>query len=227
MRLANVKGIVWDLDGTILDSFNIFQAVISEVVIESGYKMPSPAEIAKNYHGSLEETIKTLLGIKSTEELNELVLSFIEKQSKYYENDLESHFFSDAINLAQSAAKKGLHQIIITNRDHAGRNAASPRFIVATTVLSECINEVRPGDEVEIRKPDPSSLGDWDIRHDLKPEEILVIGDQFVDAKLAINLGSRGILVDRNKDIVDHDLEGLLPNDSLSVVTSLNDIELV
>lgn len=227
MKIGKVRGIIWDLDGTLLDSFNIFQNIIREVVAESGHTMPSTKEIASNYHGSLEETVQKLLGVNSADEVNKLMLSFLDKQEKFYEKDIEQHLFIDAIALAQAAAKKGIHQIIVTNRMNKDRGPASPRYIVASTILADCIHEIRAADEVEIRKPDISSIGDWDKRHGLSPDQILVIGDQFVDAKLAINLGARGILVQRADEIEHLESEGVLDSDLITVVTDLNDIELV
>lgn len=225
MKFKGVKGIVWDLDGTLLDSFGIFERVIADVVQESGHVMPSREFMLANYHGSLEETVQRLLGLDSAEELAAVIASFLEKQQHHYAGDLETHLFQDASTLAQQAAKLGLHQILITNREHAGRGNASPKFIIAATVLADCIHEVYPGDEVDYRKPDRRSVGDWMERYALTPKEVLVIGDQFVDAQLAINLGARAILIKRAGDIPN--LDPLARNHpDLTIVDNLNDVEL-
>ncbi|HSX46851.1 MAG TPA: HAD hydrolase-like protein [Patescibacteria group bacterium] len=201
MIIEGVKGIVWDLDGTLIDSFGLFERVIAEVVAESGHKMPSHEFMLLNYHGSLQDTVQHILGIDSAAELDAVVTSFLSKQAKHYEGDMETHLFQDASMLAQRAAKEGIQQLLITNREHAGRGPASPRFIIAATVLADCIHEVFPGDEIEYKKPDKRSLGDWMERHKLAPHEVLVIGDQHLDAQLAINLGARAMLVQRNGEI--------------------------
>lgn len=65
MRIENVKGIIWDLDGTLLDSFGIFEQIITDVVQESGHTMPSHEYMLSNFHGSLEETVQRMWNIVS------------------------------------------------------------------------------------------------------------------------------------------------------------------
>lgn len=227
MTIENVKGVVWDLDGTLLDSFGIFEQVIAAVVEESGHTMPTHEHMLRNFHGSLEETVQRILGIDSARELDDTITSFLAKQEHHYSDDLEAHLFKDASILAQKAAKRGIHQLLVTNRAHEGRGTASPRAIIAATVLADCIHEVYPGDEVEYRKPDGRSVGDWLKRYQLTPGNVVVIGDQFVDAQLALNLGTRAILIKRNGDIPH--LDTLTDHDDADViiVDSLEDIELV
>jgi len=227
MKIENVKGVVWDLDGTLIDSFGIFEQIIADVVKESGHTMPTHEYMLRNYHGSLEETIQKILGIESTEELDRTVTKFLKRQEHYYAGDLETHLFKDASMLAQQAAKQNIHQLLVTNRGHANRGSASPRFIVAATVLADCIHEIHPGDEVEYRKPDGRALGDWMERNRLAPGEVVVIGDQFVDAQLALNIGARVVLVKRNGDIPHIDTLIGHDHEAIAMVDSLEDIELV
>ena len=224
MKLENIKGIVWDLDGTLIDSFSIFEQIIAEVVKDSGHTMPSREYMLLNYHGSLEETVQKLLGVNSVEELDTIITSFLEKQEHHYAGDLEEHLFKDASMLAQSAAKQGIHQLLVTNRAHEGRGRASPRHIIAATVLADSIHEVNAGDEVDFRKPDSRSMGNWMEKYHLSPDEVVVIGDQFVDAQLAINVGARSILIKRNGDIPYLDT---LNSQNIYVVDNLESIELV
>jgi phosphoglycolate phosphatase-like HAD superfamily hydrolase len=224
MKIKNIKGIIWDLDGTLIDSFAIFESVIADIVKERGYTMPSQETILHNYHGSLEDSIKGSLGIESIEELESVVESFLVGQNEHYKGNLDDHLFSDAAKLAQVAAKKSLPQVLVTNRAHKGRGFASPRHIIASTFLADCIQEVRAGDEVDFNKPDKRVMGDWLTRHDLHPEDVIVIGDQAVDGELAANLGSRAILVKRGTDIPHFDSNS---NTSVLIVDALDNIEFI
>ena len=226
MIIENVKGIVWDLDGTLIDSFEIFEQVIADLVEVSGHKMPSHEYMLSNYHGSLEETIQKILGIDSAKELDDMVKAFLEKQQVHYAGDLDSHLFMDASLLAQQAAKLDIHQLLLTNRAHEGRGTASPKAIIAGTVLADFIHEIRPGDEVDFRKPDKRSLGNWMERLRLKPQEVVVIGDQFVDAQLALNLGARAILIKRNGEIPSLEKLTHQNHEDILLVNNLENIEL-
>jgi len=200
VELANVKGIVWDLDGTILDSFGVFEEVMADVTAESGHAMPTREHMRNNYHGTLDETIERILNT-SPSEVDLLVESFLAKQEPHYANGIDTHLFPDAIALAQHGAKENLPQLLLTNRSHKNRGYASPRSIVASSLLAACIHEVRPGDEVTYRKPDQRCVDDWIEKHCLQPRELLVVGDQFVDAQLALNIGSQAVLVARDGEI--------------------------
>lgn len=227
MKVENVKGIVWDLDGTLLDSFGIFEQIVADVVKESGHAMPTHEYMLSNFHGSLQETVQRILGTVSTAELDSTIATFLKHQENYYAGDLETHLFKDAALLAQQAAKQGIHQLLVTNRAHAGRGSASPRFIIAATVLADYIHEIYPGDEVDYRKPDGRSMGNWMERYHLAPEEMIVIGDQFVDAQLALNIGARAVLVKRNGDIPHIDTLTHKNHEAIIMIDNLEHIELV
>jgi phosphoglycolate phosphatase-like HAD superfamily hydrolase len=224
MKVKHVKGIIWDLDGTLIDSFEIFEQIIADVIETSGHTMPTREYMLANFHGSLEETVQQILGLESAEEVDKVINIFLEKQDRHYASNLETHLFQDAVMLARQAAKQDIHQLIVTNRDHEGRGMGSPRAIVAATTLADCIHEVRSGDEVDFRKPDKRSVGDWMERHQLAPIEVVVIGDQFVDAQLALNIGARAILIKRNGDIPH--LETLEDHEDVVIVDDLGMVEL-
>jgi phosphoglycolate phosphatase len=222
VKIENVEGVIWDLDGTILDSFGVFEEVIQEIATERGLSSPTRDHILLNYHGSLEESISGVLGIEA-EKLTPFVQSFLEKQNGHYGENTEASLFVDAIDIAQSAAKRGIPQLLITNRAHEGRGDASPKAIVAATVLAECIDEIRCGDEVAYRKPDKRVARDWLESRGLQAANIIVIGDQSVDAKLAQNLGARAVLVARNGNIPH--LNGTY-SDRITIVNSLHEIKI-
>jgi phosphoglycolate phosphatase-like HAD superfamily hydrolase len=224
MKLEHVEGIIWDLDGTLLDSFGVFESIIADVIVDSGHAMPSRQHMIENYHGSLRETIKAMLDIDSDDVLNIAEKIFKEKQVRHYDSDISNSLFEDAINLAKRAGSLGINQLIVSNRAHTGSGNASPKAIVAGTVLVDYIHEVRTHDEVEYPKPDKRAIGDWLDRHDLDPSNVIVIGDQHVDAELAINIGARAIFIKRDGQ-APH-LNKLSNPAAVLVVDSLDEVEL-
>lgn len=221
-EIHGVRGIIWDLDGTLLDSFRLYTELIGELVVDHGLTMPTQEHMERNFHGSLEDSVRDTLGLESDEQLARVLEDFLRKQDPKYEYP-EEHLFNDAVLLAQRAAHLGIEQMIVTNRDHKGRGPASPRAIVAATVLAECIDEIRSGDEVSFRKPDGRVASDWLEKHGILPSELLVIGDQHVDAELAFNLGARALIITRNGDIPH--LDRLDPrHEALTIVDTLHDV---
>ncbi len=127
------------------------------------------------------------------------------------------------MNLAQQAALMGISQFIVTNRKHTGSGPASPHSIIAASdVMANCIDEIHCGDEVVVNKPDPRVVEGWFDKHNIASENLLVIGDQEVDAHLAINLGARAILISRHPEEFPHSLE----HKDVLIVENLHDIKL-
>lgn len=200
---VDFKIAVWDLDGTLLDSFGIFHSLVAEVAVESGYTVPTEETIKLNYHGSLRNSLHAVFGDNLPEaQLDSLLSSFLDKQESHYES-VEEHILEDALALSQGMSMRNIRQVIVTNRDHEGRGLASPRSIVTNSSMKEHIEHVISGDDVEFRKPDARVL-DEVIVGKYEPNEILVIGDQFVDGELAMNLGAKAILVSRHDGATPH-----------------------
>lgn len=196
LRTNSPKAIIWDFDGTIIDSLGVMQGVLAEVLPKYGYEVPSDEIMAKNFHGTLHDSISTALGGVEPAIMKTILEEFLLRQSLYYE-DAERHFLADSVGLVGRASRAGLTQIIVTNRDHIGRELASPRSIVERSRLGSSFTRVIAGDDSSYRKPDPAVLGTFLNEYKLAPEDLLVIGDQFVDAEFALNLGAQAIIVDR------------------------------
>ncbi len=223
--VSAVKLVVWDLDGTLIDSFGVYTAIIQEAAQISGLEVPTEAVMRHNFHGSLGQTIKDTFNMVDGELFDILLSDFLRVQEAYYSHP-EEHVFADAKNLIQQLGRQGKTQVVATNREHAGRGSASPRYLVDNSSLSGYISELVCGDETQHRKPDPKVLATIAAAQALDGDEILVIGDQVVDAQLAQNVGCRVILVNRNDTPIPH-LEKLGSDLAfLTEVSSLDDAEL-
>lgn len=197
-----IKTIIWDLDGTLIDSFGLFVAAMKEILPRHGKEFPGEAVIAANYHGTLADAINGAAANNLTKaELEAITNDFLAMQDSQYDI-IEEHLFKDAEALTRRAHTRGIRQILVTNRAHVGRNKASPRSIVANSELKNYIDLVICADDSEHRKPKPEVLGNF--AHIYVPEETLVIGDQFVDAEFAHNLGTRAFIVQRHDIDIPH-----------------------
>jgi phosphoglycolate phosphatase-like HAD superfamily hydrolase len=110
--------------------------------------------------------------------------------------------FEDAIDLARRAHRAGKRQIVATNRPHGiDRGNGSPRNLVANSRLREVVDGILCGDDSEYRKPYREFLEARFGPALIELGEIMVIGDQFVDAEFAHNIGCKAILVTRTDKI--------------------------
>ncbi|HSX28114.1 MAG TPA: HAD hydrolase-like protein [Candidatus Saccharimonadales bacterium] len=218
-----LQKIVWDLDGTIVDSFSIHEAILEQVLPVHDLELPPREELLAHFHGQLHESIGGLLGARVSEaQLQQIIKDFLVVDDAYITHP-DDHFFRDAVDLANRAYAQGIEQLVVTNRAHGvDRGNASPRTMLQNSALRHMINRVICGDEGEHRKPAAAVLQGVDF----DPGTTLVVGDQFVDARFACNLGARAVLVCRH-DAIPH-LEQLPEGwqASVQIVHSLDEVQL-
>lgn len=225
-EIEGIQSIIWDFDGTLLDSFSGRCDLMRQVLTMHGLPEPSYDQLRHNFHGRLEQSLRGLTGDVSDEKFGELLADFLRLDSNYMEDDPNQYLCMDAVGLAKQAHELGLQQILVTNRAHGiDRGNASPRNLVQNSVLRPYIDTIICGDEVERHKPDPAVLGAR--RSEFQAGHTLVVGDQAVDARFAQNLSARAVLVDRLG-------EGIAHLDSLNgeaikpvVIPSLSEVILV
>lgn len=226
----DVQTLIWDFDGTLLDSFSIYSGCLNEVLHRLGRPGISEEFFRNNYHGSLEDSITNVLreaGHKLTAtELAEVIRNFYILDNNYIKN-VENHLFEDALDLAERAHKAGKRQVVVTNRPHGtNRGNGSPRVLIAGSPrLSKLVSDILCGDDSHYRKPHRASL---ETRFGSGAAELgkpVVIGDQFIDAEFANNLGCPAVLVARDTHVSHLDR---LANwqDYTRIVRSLRDVHI-
>ena len=58
----DVATLVWDLDGTLLDSFSIYRSCLNQTLREHGMREISEQILRNHHHGFIEEAIAEVLG---------------------------------------------------------------------------------------------------------------------------------------------------------------------
>ena len=221
----DIKAIAWDLDGTLIDSFGIYSDIVTRLAPSFGLQAPAVETLVANFHGALAESISNAFGGLEPTILERYEKQFLTEQEQYYLH-IDEHILDDAAWLMSAAHDRGLKQVIVTNRAHHGRGKASPRAIVEHSRLKPLVNHIICGDEVgDYRKPDARVFSDLLIRWQVEPAQLLVIGDQHVDAQLALNVGSAAVIVTRGSAELAHaDKLPDDPEDSVRMVRSLHEV---
>lgn len=226
MVVLSAKGVVWDLDGTLLDSFKLQEDVLTEVLQRRGIAVPAHEVFVNHYHGRLRDSIQGISGVEGAL-LEAIYDEFIQSEERHYVHP-NGLFYPDAIDLLGRNHAAGLKQIIVSNRPHYNDGRlGSPRNLVKRKPLLNLVDAVVCGDDNDFHKPDARLLDEAERNLGLERSELVVIGDQFVDVELAHNLGVHVVLVLRTDEGIPH-LERLADGwkEYVSIVKSLREVSI-
>lgn len=197
------SGVIWDFDGTLFDSFKLLVEVLSETLRRRGMNVPHHDVFVNNYHGHLLDSIQEISGLEG-DQLQAVYDEFIQSEEHHYEQP-EALFHKDALELLRRSHATGLKQIIISNRSHySNSRLGSPRNLAQREPLVGLIDAVVCADDNEFHKPDARMLDKAERDFNLERSTLVVVGDQFVDAELAYNVGARAILIARTPNGIPH-----------------------
>ncbi len=175
VRLLNVRAVLFDLDGTLVDSAPDLGSAADRMRLARG--MPSlPLEDYRPHAGS---GAKGMLGVAfgmSPEHDNYEILR--EEFYCQYEACLteQTHAFSGVAELLHALLQRGLRWGVVTNkaqRFSTPLTQAMPLFSTASTIIS--------GDTTPHIKPHPAPLLEAARRLNLSPIECVYVGDDARD----------------------------------------------
>lgn len=188
--MTHYKGIMFDLDGTLLNTLADLADCFNYALEQEGY--PTHNTEAFRYFvgdGAVKAVTRALPEDARNKRALMTVLTRFREHYKDHFSD-KSEPFPGMIELLKTLKAKGLKLGICSNKPQALTTQCGEHFFKG---FFEPI--IGQKESVPI-KPDPAMLlaiaNDWD----LKPEEIIFVGDMPVDHKAAIGAGMKLILVD-------------------------------
>ncbi len=181
MRDNRIRGVIFDLDGTLIDSYQAIYLSF-RYAYESMGLPPLDYEDARSVVGlGLTITFNDLLGRERTPEALRLF------RERYWEVFPEhTHLLPGAREVVSELSRRGIRQAIATNK--LGRFS---RAIVRHFGLEELFVAVLGDEDVSLNKPDPEMLLAAIEKLGLPKEEIIMVGDSLVDIQAAQNTGIR------------------------------------
>lgn len=146
------KAVLFDLDGTLLDTSDDLGAALNHVLKEHGLPTLSKNE----YSPAISDGVKALLEVGFKEKLKNYDLATLRQQVlDYYESNIaiHSHCFTGIDNLLQHLHQNGVAVGIVTNK---------PEFLTFPLLKHidtlKNIKVVVCGDTLEVAKPHPDPL---------------------------------------------------------------------
>ena len=181
------KLIIFDLDGTILDTLEDIRECLNIALEKHGYKTLSPAEVLKRVGYGAKRLVELALGNPSAEELEKVFNDYVPLQAK---SDNSKTVVYDGLDEVLLKLKSlGYKLAIVSNKPD------SVTQIVCNQKLKKYGFDFITGNRPELFNPKPdiscveyclNSLG-------VKKEDALYVGDSEVDVKTFVSAGLDGI----------------------------------
>ncbi len=182
---TNIKAVLFDIDGVLVDSFRANQLFLCDIVARLGYPRPSARTYRNAFHLPLRQAVLALSKAERIEELERLseVVSAVP-----YRADLLSEPPQVKETLTALRARYALG--IITSRTKDGLNKRYFPFSGTKKFFSVCVTV----EEVTNHKPHPEPLLLAAKRLRIKPEACVYIGDSPTDVEAGRAAGMKTIL---------------------------------
>ncbi|WP_105209073.1 HAD-IA family hydrolase [Streptococcus suis] len=174
---------IWDLDGTLLDSYEAILAGIQETYEQ--YDLPFDREEVRNF--ILRYSVKDLLvrdadkyGLDS-DELNRV------RATSLKEKNTQIPLMAGAREILDWTAEKGIQNFVYT---HKSDNAFQ---VLEDLGVRHHFTEILTSDSGFARKPSPEALLFLIEKYGLDKEKTYYIGDRLLDVETAVNAGIHSI----------------------------------
>ena len=181
-----IKAVIFDIDGVILDSFEASLKFHHDLITKAGYKPVSRKEYRKLFHRPMLDNIKTITKSNNQKEIEKIYQMGVKREVKY-PNELLA--FPKKMNETIKLLSKDYLLGIVTSRVKNGVFEAREM-----KEIKKYFNEVVSFEDTTKHKPDPEPLLLIAQKLNLKPEEIVYIGDVETDFQAAKSAGMKFIL---------------------------------
>jgi HAD superfamily hydrolase (TIGR01509 family) len=182
MALSPVKGIVFDLDGTLVDSLPTTFEAFNHGIVKCGGRPHSPSEIMGYFGAGEGEIFAQILGRDRAQE------AYAASRS-YLDQNLDRVPLHEGVEeLLNSLQSRGIPISIVT-----GRSWNTTEVILKHHSLLERFVTIIANDHVEKPKPSPLGIQLALSRMQIDPNHAIYAGDSHVDILAARAAGSRAV----------------------------------
>ena len=186
-----MKTIIFDLDGTLLDTLEDLSAAVNVALEEKGF----PPHSVREYRDMVGHGVRNLVmqALPQERQADEtLVDACLARFTEYYTAHIDVHTrpYPGMQELLQKLHVQGFALAVASNKFQSGTEKLVAEFFPGIPFVSILGN--RPGYPL---KPDPEIVEEVLRKAHSRPEDAVMVGDSATDMKTAANGGIRGIAV--------------------------------
>lgn len=182
------KAVLFDLDGTLLNTLGDLTAAVNHALMRQGFPVRTEAEVRSFVGDGVKELIARACPSDTADEIRQSVL---EAYLPFYatHNADKTLPYDGVLALLQSLREAGYVLGVVSNKHEAGTVALCRRF------FGETLDVVVGGGAARPLKPAPDSLLYAMEQIGVIPQNVWFVGDSVVDVQTARAAGVRGIAV--------------------------------
>ena len=178
------KGVIFDLDGTLVDTLEDIAASMNKALKHRGF----PELTAGEYREKVGWGIERLAFLSLPEEIrnNEIAAQVAREAAAFYaETPLNySKPYPGILELISALKSKKVKTAVLTNKPDA-----AAQKVIAGLFPPEYFNYVKGEIFGDPRKPDPACVWELLMELELTPANIIFVGDSEIDMEIAIASG--------------------------------------
>lgn len=179
-----IKGIIFDLDGTTIDTLNELYISINQTLKNYGYPTKTKDEVRLGVGRGFRKLVETVVPEKLSEEkIAEIGRDY---QGSYTQNYLKSTVYPEMPELLRKLQDRGILLAVNSNKSDRFTKA-----LIAKNYPDIRFTAVYGRREGVPLKPDPTTAKEIADLMGLKTEEVLYVGDSDVDMRTGINAGMK------------------------------------
>ena len=179
-----IKGVIFDLDGTTINTLNELYVSINQTLKEYGYPTKTLDEVRMGVGRGFRKLVEAVVPEKLDEEkLTEIGRSY---QKAYTENYLKSDVYPGMTDLLKELQERGIRLAVNSNKSDRFTKA-----LIAKNYPDIRFTAVYGGREGFPMKPDPTVAKQIAEQMGLEIKEVLYVGDSDVDIQTGRNAGMK------------------------------------
>jgi len=186
-----IKNIIWDFDGTIMDTYPAIASSTYNVAKNNNIDIPY-AEILRMTKITLRYALE-YISKECSKSYQDLFQEYLREYDKYDTSNLI--VFPYVIDVLQFIIDQGGKNYIIT---HRGKESLINHLKIKN--LSHIFTYFISGDCDFARKPQPDAFLYLRDKFELDPNNTIVVGDRLLDVQAGYGAGFKGILYKNHQD---------------------------
>lgn len=188
MSSTTIKGIIFDLDGTLLDTLGDLTTAVNLTCADYGQPILTRQQVSDNIGNGFKVTItKSLPGVDASE-IPAAVQKFKDHYASVYMED--SPAYEGVHDLLDELKKRQIRLSVVSNKVHG-----YVVDLIAARFPNHHFDVVYGEGDGQKRKPDPQGLMEACDAMGLSVEEVLMIGDSEADLLSAQAIGMKMLAV--------------------------------